>query len=881
MLDPEKLTEKSLKALRLATDEAKSRKNSMVEPIHLLYSMLELKDSIIPDIFRLVKADQYSLTERVQTELSRRPKLSSQPADVNISRELVDILEKAQNFMEKFKDEFISPEHVLLSMVKHDKTACGKMLRDSGLTEDKILAALKKIRGNKRITDQNPEEQYNTLEKFGIDYTDLAQKGKLDPVIGRQEEIRRVMKVLSRRRKNNPALIGEPGVGKTAIVEKLAQKIAADDVPEQLHGARLIQLDMGSLLAGTKFRGEFEKRLKSFIEEVTKSENKIILFIDEMHTIVGAGATGGAMDASNILKPALARGELHMIGATTIDEYRKHIEKDPALERRFATIMVDEPSVEETVSILRGLREKYELHHSVRITDEAIQSAAKLSARYISDRFLPDKAIDLIDEAAANLCIDLYSQPQEVDALEKKIAQLKIEIKGLSRESGNEEELKCLKNELRKAQDELMLLKSQWQKEKSSVEEIKTLREKIDAAKNDQEKAERAGELEKAARIKYGTLLELRKELEQKEQEIKEIQKESKLLKEEVDEDDVAQVLSQWTGIPVSRLTEGEKQKLLQLEDRLKERVIGQDHAVEAVANTVRIARAHLSDPKRPLGSFIFLGSTGVGKTELAKTLAETLFDTEETLIRIDMSEYMERHAVSRLIGAPPGYVGYEEGGQLTEAVRRHPFSVILFDEIEKAHPEVFNILLQVLDDGMLTDNKGRTVSFKNSILIMTSNLGSRLLMDSIKSGDTGKIKDETKRQLEEMLQQNLPPEFLNRIDEILIFNPLDREIVKEIVRLQFGHLRQRMLEQEIYTELSDNAADYLAKIGYDPIFGARPVKRTLQAEVTRKFAKLLLKGDIQKGDFTKVDFDGEKIIITKTGSIESDDEEDIDENVC
>ncbi len=860
MSNPEKMTQKTLATIQNTLELARSRNHGEVEPIHILRE--SSKEGVLPALLSVLDIDLTDFQRTVDVELEKRPRLSSKPQDVRMSPEMASALNSAEKYMGQFGDEYLSIEHILLGIRATDRGAAKKVLDRYNMTEDRILAALQKIRGSHRVTDQNPESQYEALEKYGIDFTKMAVEGRLDPVIGREMEMRRVMKILSRRRKNNPALVGEPGVGKTAIVEKLAQKIADGDVPEQLKDARLIQLDMASLIAGTQYRGEFEKRLKSFVNEITASEQKIILFIDEMHTIVGAGATGGSMDASNILKPALARGELHTVGATTFDEYRKYIEKDPALERRFATIMVDEPSVDDTISILRGLREKYELHHGVRIADEAIQAAAKLSARYISDRFLPDKAIDLIDEAAANLCIDLYSQPEEIDRLEKGIAQLKIEKKGLEREDDMTEQIKQIDHKISDLTDKVAELKAHWQREKAVVERIKDFREQIDFQKRLQQDAEKQGDLETAARIKYGSLVELRAEIDKNEEELARIQESGKLLKEEVEDEDIADVLSQWTGIPVSRITESEKQKLLMLEDRLKERVIGQDHVVESVANTVRIARANLSDPNRPLGSFIFLGSTGVGKTELAKTLAEVLFDSEEELIRIDMSEYMEKHSVSRLIGAPPGYVGYEEGGQLTEQVRRHPFSVVLFDEIEKAHPEVFNIFLQLLDDGVLTDNKGRKVSFKNTILIMTSNIGSRRIIESIESGNTGRLPDTLVDELQGLLKRHFTPEFLNRIDDVLVFNSLTKDVVERIVRVQFGRIKKRLNEQNIGISISDSAVSLIADRGYDPLFGARPIKRVVQSDLNKMLADAILRGSIKQGDFVKIDaLDGELVV--------------------
>ena len=868
MIDINKFTESSQNLIMRAIEEAQNRKNPEADPLHLLYVMADDRGGLAPKIFGAVAVDPTDVIEKCKPILARLPRLQTPPQEIPPSREFLKILQDAMNIASAvFKDDYASVEHLLLAMVKNPKTDAGRILSELGIDETKLLKALKLIRGHHRVTDPNPETKFAALERYGIDLTELARKGKLDPIIGRDEEIRRVTTILSRRTKNNPALLGDPGVGKTAIVEGLAQKIAAGDVPESLHNTRIVQLDMGSLVAGTKFRGEFEERLKSFVKEVVESEGKIILFIDEMHTIVGAGSAQGSLDAANMLKPPLARGELRAIGATTVDEYRKYIEKDPALERRFAPVYISEPSIEDTISILRGLREKFEIHHRVKIKDEAIVAAAKLSARYITDRYLPDKAIDLIDEASARLRIDLYSVPKPLDEVIKKIRQLQLEIKGLEREPESAEKVKEMKKELAELEERRKTLEAQWHSEKEIIGKISDIKRKIDDAKFELEQAQRAGDLEKAARIQYGALVELQKMLEEQQKKIAEIQKDGKLLKEEVDEEDVAKVLSEWTGIPVNRLTQTEREKLLHLEEELHKRVVDQNEAVEAVARVVRSARAGLTDPNRPNGSFIFLGSTGVGKTELAKALAESLFDTEKALIRIDMSEYMEKHSVSRLIGAPPGYVGYEEGGQLTEAVHRKPFSVILFDEIEKAHPDVFNILLQVLDDGRLTDNKGHTIDFRNTILIMTSNLGARLIVENIEN-ITEKNRDEVHKrissQLKELLRKNLPPEFLNRIDEIIIFKPLMISEVKEIVKLQFERVRSRLFEQGMDAKLTDAAAELLAQHGYDPIFGARPVKRTIEMEVAQKIASMILTGQLQEGDVAVVDVEDDEIVVRK-----------------
>lgn len=865
MFDINKFTESSQELLRKARELAIQRKNSQVEPIHILYLISEDREGIGLKLLTMVAIDQRELFEKVKSALARLPVLSSMSDEVYFSPESSKLLEHATEEADRFKDDYVSVEHIILAMVKEDHTEAGNILRELGANENVILRALKKIRGHTRVTDQTPETKFAALDRYGIDFTEMARQGKLDPVIGRIEEIRRIMKVLSRRRKNNPALVGEPGVGKTAIVEGLAQKIIAGDVPDSLRGNRLVQLDLGQLLAGAKYRGEFEDRLKAFLKEVTESEGKIIMFIDEMHTIVGAGAAEGAIDASNMLKPPLARGELRAIGATTYDEYRKHIEKDPALERRFAPVYIEENSVEETISILRGLKEKYEVHHGVIIRDDALIAAARLSDRYVADRFLPDKAIDLIDEAAANLRIDLASQPAELDAIEKKLMQLEIEKRGIEKDETAQDKLAEIEERISELQEKRKSLRATWLKEKELIDKINSVQSRIDSARTELEQAERDGDLEAAARIKYGAISALEKMLHDHREELTEIQKGESLLREEVTEEDVAEVLSSWTNIPVSKLTESESEKLLRLEDELKKRVIGQERAVEAVSNVVRSARAGLADPKRPLGSFIFLGSTGVGKTELAKTLTQTLFDDERALIRIDMSEYMEKFSVSRLIGAPPGYVGYDEGGQLTEAVRRHPYSVVLFDEIEKAHAEVFNVLLQVLDDGRLTDNKGRTVNFRNTILIMTSNIGSRMIMErteGLTAQKRDRIMEEVRRELLAMLRDVLPPEFLNRIDDIIVFNPLLLEDMREIVKLRFSELTERLKDREIKLTLSDEALDWLAKEGYDPQFGARPVKRVLNAEVGRRLSTAILAGEVQNGQEVIVDLVNSEITL-------------------
>ncbi len=862
-----KFTESSLGYIRRSREMAKENRNSQIEPIHLLMHIADDMSGIGAKLLAMMAIDPSEVFLKAKNVASKLPVLSETPEDVRFSNELINLLDNAQKETARFDDDYVSVGHILMAMVKEDNTQAGAILRDFGATEDYLLRALKQVRGHVRVTDTNPETKFQALEQYGIDYTELARGGKFDPVIGRQDEIRRVMKVLSRRRKNNPALIGEPGVGKTAIVEGLAQKIVADDVPDSLRGVRLVQLDLGQLIAGAKYRGEFEDRLKAFVREVVESHGKIILFIDEMHTIVGAGAAEGAIDASNMLKPPLARGELRAIGATTFDEYRKHIEKDPALERRFAPIIIGENSVDETISILRGLKEKYELHHGVSITDDALVAAAKLSDRYISGRFLPDKAIDLVDEAAANLRIDLFSQPEELDEVEKTIQQLEIEKRGLEK-GDNAEKVGGIVRRIADLSEKRDTIRAQWIAEKKIIDKIGKIQENIDNARTELESAGRDGDLESAARIKYGAIPALREMLHEQRSRLSDMhKKDGSILREKVTEDDIADVLSSWTGIPVERLTEAEAERLLKLEVELKRRVVGQDRAIEAVSDVVRAARVGLADPDRPLGSFIFSGSTGIGKTELAKALAVALFNDEKSLIRIDMSEYMEKFSVSRLVGAPPGYVGYEEGGQLTEAVRRHPYSVVLFDEIEKAHPEVFNMLLQVLDDGRLTDNKGRTVSFKNTILIMTSNIGTRMIMERtalITPETRNEVMAGVERELMELLRSKFSPEFLNRIDDIVLFKPLLIGEIEEIVKMMFGDLAERLEERGIHLTLSEKAAESLAKDGYDPTFGARPVRRAINHIVGRSVSEAILEGEIVAGDSAVVDIIDSKIAIVK-----------------
>lgn len=853
----DKLTVKSQEALQNAQALAERRNHQEVDVEHLFMALLGQREGVVLSLLHKVGVPVPSLFERLQRALNRLPQVTGAAAGQTfITPRLKKVIEGAEKAAEGLKDEYVSTEHFLLVVVEDDGEA-GRALRELGGSKDNILKALVDIRGAQRVTDPNPEETYQALEKYSRDLTELARRGKLDPVIGRDDEIRRVVQVLSRRTKNNPVLIGEPGVGKTAVVEGLALRIANGDVPEGLKEKRLVALDMGALLAGAKYRGEFEERLKAVLKGVTEANGRIILFIDELHTLVGAGAAEGAIDASNMLKPALARGDLRCVGATTLDEYRKRVEKDPALERRFQPILVGEPSVEDTIAILRGLKERYEVHHGVRITDGAIVAAATLSHRYISNRFLPDKAIDLMDEAGSRLRIEIDSMPTEIDEVERKILQLEIERQALKREDdkASKERLARLGREVEGLRQTSEELKDHWKKEKEAIQRLRSLKEKIEATKLEEQQAQRNGDLNRAAELRYGVLTQLNKELAVENQKLVELQKEKKMLKEEVDAEDIAEVVAKWTGIPVSKMMEGEIQKLLKMEERLKARVVGQDRAIQVVSNAVRRGRAGLQDVNRPVGSFIFLGPTGVGKTELCRALAEFLFDDDQAMVRLDMSEFMEKHSVARLIGAPPGYVGYEEGGYLTEAVRRRPYSVVLFDEIEKAHPEVFNALLQILEDGRMTDGQGRTVDFKNTVIIMTSNLGSQHIQDL---GE--RDRKELERRVTGAVREAFKPEFLNRIDENVIFNSLGRKQIKEIVDIQLSRLERLLADRKLRLEVTDKAKELLAENGYDPVYGARPLKRTIQRLIQDPLALKLLEGEFREGDKVKIDSDGDSI---------------------
>jgi ATP-dependent Clp protease ATP-binding subunit ClpB len=850
MINFDRLTVKAAEALQEAAQRARREGNPAVEDLHLLAALLAQDEGIVAPVLQKVGVNVTGLRAATEEAAGRLPRQSG-GAQPTISRELNTVLDRAEEEAKALQDEYISTEHLLMALAGKEARSTAPLLAAQGVSRDDLLAALSQIRGSHRVTDQTPEEKYQALQRFSTDLTDRARSGKLDPVIGRDEEIRRVIQVLSRRTKNNPVLIGEPGVGKTAIVEGLAQRVANGDVPEGLRDKSVVSLDISAMLAGAKYRGEFEERLKAVLKEITDAEGRFIVFIDELHTIVGAGKTEGSPDAGNMLKPALARGELRVVGATTLDEYREYIEKDAALERRFQPVFVGEPSVEDTVAILRGLKERYEVHHGVRITDPAIVAAANLSNRYIGDRFLPDKAIDLIDEAASRLRIEIDSLPQEIDEVERRITQLEIERQALAKEDDPEsrERLERVESDMAGLKERSAGMKAKWQSEKDAISGLREMKERLDDLKVEGERATRTGDLARASEIQYGELPELQRQIQEAESRLEALQEESKFLKEEVDEEDIAEVVAHWTGIPVSRMLQTERDRLAKLDEHLDEQVIGQPAATDAVANAVRRSRAGLQDPNRPIGSFIFLGPTGVGKTETARALARFLFDDEDAMVRIDMSEYMEKHAVARLIGAPPGYIGYEEGGQLTEAVRRRPYSVILFDEIEKAHPDVFNLLLQILDEGRLTDSHGRSVNFRNTVVIMTSNIGSPLILEHASRMDQAEVRADVEEAVTGEMRRHFRPEFLNRVDDIVVFNPLSREDLKRIIELQLGNLRRLLAEQKLELELTEAARDLVAEEGYDPAYGARPLKRAIQRLVQNPLAIRVLEGEFEPGD--------------------------------